>query len=132
MSRKEAALDTSVLIDLFREDPTVFERIAEVEFLWIPVPVIAEMEFGFPRLKNADPHKKRFDAMLSRKDVEIIVCDRKVAEQFSVIKRHLRKKGAMIPVNDIWIAACCATHGKTLVTRDSDFRRVPGLGIEMW
>ena len=132
MSRKEAALDTSVLIDLFREDLTVYERMAEIELLWIPVPVIAEMEFGFPKLKNADPHKKRFDAMLSRKDVGIIVCDRKVAEHFSDIKRHLRKKGTMIPVNDIWIGACCAAHGKKLVTRDTDFHRVPGLGIEMW
>lgn len=131
-NRKEAALDTCVLIDLFKEDPTVFERIAEIGFLWIPVPVIAEMEFGFPKLKNADPHKKKFDTLLSRKDVEIIVCDRQVAEHFSDIKRRLRKKGTMIPINDIWIAACCTVHGKTLVTRDADFQRVPDLTIEMW
>lgn len=129
---KEAALDTCVLIDLFKDDPTIFERIAEIGFIWIPVPVIAEMEFGFPRLKYSDSRKRKFDNLLSRKDVGMIVCDRRVAEHFSDIKRSLCKKGTMIPINDIWIAACCAAHGKTLVTRDTDFQRVPELTIEMW
>jgi len=132
MKRKEIALDTNILIDHFNGDPSIDERFLKFDILFIPIPVVAEMEYGYPNLKNPNPQKKKFDAFLERDDVKSIVCDRNVAGHFAVIKRQLREKGAMIPVNDIWIATCCIAQNITLATRDSDFRRVAGLEIELW
>ena len=132
MKRKEAVLDTSVLIDHFNADPLVDKRLVELDFLLIPIPVVAEMEYGYLRLENHDPKKKRFDAFLERDDVEIIVCDRNVAKHFAKIKRQLKDVGGMIPINDIWIAACCVVTNVPLATRDNHFQRVPDLKVEMW
>ena len=57
---KEAALDTNILIDHFNNIPSITERMEKFDFLWIPVPVIAEMEFGFPRLNKQDVKRKEF------------------------------------------------------------------------
>ena len=132
MKHKEIAVDTNILIDHFNADAAIDERLSDFDTLHIPVPVIAEMEYGYPLLKKSDPKKKAFDSFLNRKDIKLIVCDRKVAERFAVIKRDLKKKGFMIPVNDIWIAACCAASGMPLATRDSHFQRIPDIHVEMW
>ena len=36
----------------------------------------------------------------------------------------LQKKGIKIPINDVWIAACCMEVGGTLLTRDKHFESV--------
>jgi hypothetical protein len=36
----------------------------------------------------------------------------------------LTAKGAPIPINDVWIAACCMGVGGTLVARDRHFYQV--------
>ena len=36
----------------------------------------------------------------------------------------LEKRGAKIPINDVWIAACCMEVGGTLLTRDNHFKLV--------
>jgi len=132
MKRNETALDTCILIDYFNSDQLIDERFLKLDVLFIPIPVIAEMEYGYPKLANPDPKKQKFNAFLERDDVKLIVCDRKVAGYFAEIKRQLKEKGAMIPVNDIWIAACCIAQNKTLATRDADFQRITGIDIEMW
>ena len=39
----------------------------------------------------------------------------------------LRRKGQLIPTNDVWIAASALEHGAALLTRDAHFRHVEGL-----
>jgi len=34
------------------------------------------------------------------------------------------EKGKKIPINDVWIAACCMEVGGTLLTRDRHFQHV--------
>ena len=132
MKNKHIALDTNILIDHFNASPRVDELLGSFDCLHIPVPVIAEMEYGYQLLKKSDPKKKIFDEFLNRKDIKIIVCDREAAKRFAEIKRELKNKGAMIPINDIWIAACCITSGLSLATRDSHFQRIPELKAEIW
>jgi tRNA(fMet)-specific endonuclease VapC len=55
------------------------------------------------------------------------------AHHYAVIRGHLRRKGAMIGANDLFIAAHARCLGLTLVTNNVDeFRRVPHLKIENW
>ena len=39
-------------------------------------------------------------------------------------KIGLETKGSKIPINDMWIAACCMEVGGTLLTRDNHFKLV--------
>ena len=56
--------------------------------------------------------------------IEIIEVNHNVARKYGIIYLSLVKKGAKIPINDVWIAACCMETGGTLVTRDRHFRQV--------
>ena len=132
MNKKEAALDTSILIDYFKFVPEVRSRFGDFDYFWIPVPVIAEMEFGFIKVKNQKKCESQFRVFLSNKDVRVLAAGEKAARIFAGIKYELMRVGAMIPINDIWIAACCLADNKLLVSRDSHFQRVSGLHVEIW
>jgi tRNA(fMet)-specific endonuclease VapC len=54
------------------------------------------------------------------------------AEHYARLKLACRDSGVVIDENDLWIAATALALGATLVTRDKDFSRVPGLPIEDW
>ncbi len=63
---------------------------------------------------------------------DILPITSEVAEQFAEIYARLRRKGRMIPVNDIWIAAIALAHGLILVSSDEHFRLIDGLQVEDW
>jgi predicted nucleic acid-binding protein len=41
----------------------------------------------------------------------------------------LERKGTKIPINDVWIAACCMEVGGTLLTRDKHFNQVDQIDV---
>ena len=47
-----------------------------------------------------------------------------VARKDAAIYLSLQRKGAKIPINDVWIAASCMEVGGTLLTRDNHFDAV--------
>ena len=52
--------------------------------------------------------------------------DEATTEHYARIFLQLRKKGAAIPTNDLWIAALAAQHDLDLCTSDGHFRQVDG------
>jgi predicted nucleic acid-binding protein len=54
------------------------------------------------------------------------------ASHYARLKQEARSAGVAINDNDLWIAATAIVIGATLVTRDADFRRLPGLTVEDW
>ena len=52
---------------------------------------------------------------------------------YAEIRANLKKRGAMIGANDLFIAAHARARGLTLVTNNvTEFERVRGLSIENW
>jgi tRNA(fMet)-specific endonuclease VapC len=95
------------------------------EVVLLPVPVIAELRYGFLNGTKG----RRNDAILARfldqPRVEVLVCDEETASQFASLKLQLKRQGTPIPINDIWIAALVLQHRGTLHTFDADFDRLP-------
>jgi len=60
--------------------------------------------------------------------IEIIDANHNIARKYGVIYLSLVKKGAKIPINDVWIAICVMEAGGSLVTRDRHFRLVQNSG----
>ncbi len=50
--------------------------------------------------------------------------DEDVARKYAIIYASLVKQGRKIPLNDVWIAACCMQVGGVLLTRDHRFENV--------
>jgi len=69
-------------------------------------------------------NEKKLQQIISRLRIEIIDVNKNVARRYAIIYLSLVKKGAKIPINDVWIAACCMEVGGTLLTRDKHFEFV--------
>ena len=57
--------------------------------------------------------------------------DQETAERYAVILDSLRRAGAPIPTNDVWIAAGAMQWGSLLLTTDPHFRAVTQIVAEI-
>jgi tRNA(fMet)-specific endonuclease VapC len=65
--------------------------------------------------------------------VEVLDLDEDAALHYAEIRADLKKRGAMIGANDLFIAAHARALGLTLITNNTaEFERVKGLHIENW
>jgi tRNA(fMet)-specific endonuclease VapC len=65
--------------------------------------------------------------------VEVLHLDEDAAAHYAEIRADLKKRGAMIGANDLFIAAHARALGLTLVTNNTaEFERVKGLTLENW
>lgn len=119
------AIDTNAY-RLMMDGDTAAERLARTaERLLMPVPVIAELRFGFLNGTKGRENEAHLVRFLDRGRVEVLCCDEETAVRYAELKLQLKKQGTPIPLNDVWIAALVLQHHATLFTRDSDFERIP-------
>jgi predicted nucleic acid-binding protein len=123
-------LDTTVLIDLYREAraarpgrATGFLAAHRDEPVQISIVTFGEFAEGFPAERRdlcAD--------ILHR--YAVLHIDETVAWQYATVSRHLRERGERIGDNDLWIAATALAHEQPLASRNiAHLRRVPRLQL---
>jgi predicted nucleic acid-binding protein len=61
-------------------------------------------------------------------EIELIGVDESVARMWALMRVTLGRGGRKINVNDLWIAATAASRAMPVVTQDSDFDPVEGIG----
>ncbi len=119
-------LDTNVYCDYAEGLPDAVDAIATLgrDSISFPSVVIGELIFGFIKGTKQIYNEKNLRQIINRLEIEIINVDENVARKYALIYLSLLKKGNTIPINDVWIAACCMEVGGTLLTRDKHFRFV--------
>ena len=118
-------LDTNTYCDYAEGLPDVVDIMAtHSQYLFIPSIVLGELHFGFMKGSRQQFNEKKLRQIISRLKIEIIDVNADVARKYADIYRSLERKGTPIPINDVWIAACCMEAGGTLLTRDQHFEAV--------
>ena len=118
-------LDTNIYCDYAEGRHEVIDVIAtRGDEILIPAVVIGELTFGFLKGSRYDFNQKKLQQIIKKLAIEIIDVNMDVARKYAFIYRALSKKGKPIPINDVWISACCMQAGGTLLTRDGHFRFV--------
>jgi predicted nucleic acid-binding protein len=118
-------LDTNIYCDFAEGLPDVVDLIAEFgDEIYLPTVVIAELTYGFMKGTRLEQNERKLQEIISKLDIGIIDIDRNVSRKYALIYLHLVTKGRKIPINDVWIAACCMNIGGTLFTRDSHFEEI--------
>ncbi len=118
-------LDTNIYCDFAEGLPDAVDAIATYgQSLFIPSVVLGELFFGFMKGSRQQFNEKRMRQIVSRLKIEIIDVNTDVARKYATIYLSLQKRGIKIPINDVWIAACCMEIGGTLLTRDKHFEMV--------
>ena len=124
-----ALVDTNVVIALLAGDPAAVENLENKAAVFLCVPVIGELRYGALASARVEQNLARLDDL--SKAATVLSCDSDTAVCYSTVKLGLRKKGRPIPENDVWIAAIARQHGLTLVSRDSHFKEIEGLELEL-
>ena len=130
-------LDTSVCVPLINRtgktsDPAV-QRLLDYSprSVYLCSVVKAELYFGARNSSRVADNLQRVTAFCDA--FRSLPFDDAAAGQYGVIRADLRREGRMIGANDLMIAAIALSCGLTLVTRNAvEFRRVPGLRVEVW
>ncbi len=118
-------LDTNIYCDFAEGVPDAVDAIAtHGESVFIPSVVLGELFFGFMKGSRHQFNEKKLRQVVSRLKIEIIDVNTDVARKYAMIYLSLQKRGMRIPINDVWIAACCMEVGGTLLTRDKHFELV--------
>ena len=127
---KNFALDTNTVSSLLEGDRALLAVLTGVPRFALPVVVVGEYRYGLQRSR----HRKQLDAMLDGlvAESDLLVIDDETTQSYARVREALRAKGRPLPENDVWIAALCLQHERTLITRDSDFEHVDSLAHRGW
>jgi tRNA(fMet)-specific endonuclease VapC len=115
------ALDTNAYRKVMDGDEPAMKLIRRADVVCMPVPVIAELRFGFLNGTRGRQNEATLREFLDEVRVEVLECDDETATWFAQLKLQLKRQGTPIPLNDVWIAALVMQHQAELFTYDSDF-----------
>jgi predicted nucleic acid-binding protein len=118
-------LDTNIYCDFAEGMTDVVETIVEFgDEIYIPAVVIAELTYGFMKGTKPEANERKLQEVIDQLQIDIIDVNMDAARKYALIYLHLVRKGRKIPINDVWIAACCMSIGGTLLSRDSHFEEI--------
>lgn len=120
-------LDTNTYRLVMDGDKRAVLLVRTCDDILMPVPVIAELRYGFLNGKKGQQNGATLARFLDAPRVLVLACDEQTATQFAALKLQLKRQGTPIPIHDVWIAALVLQHRGTLFTRDTDFDRLPQL-----
>ena len=119
------ALDTNRITDLFRGDVELAEQLGTAEEVWIPLFALGEIKAGLQGGTQQRRNETLLNRLLAKPTVGVLLPSRETAEHYARIFVQLRRAGAHVPDNDLWIAALVLEHDLVLITRDRHFERIP-------
>ena len=118
-------LDTNVYSDYAEGQADAVDIIARrAREICFPAIVLGELYYGFGKSSRKKLNEEKIEQFINLFHVEIIAVDENVSRKYALIYEYLEKNGCKIPINDVWIAACCMADGGTLLTRDKHFNSV--------
>ena len=129
-------IDSDVLIGIERAGKEIAARIEgrENESMYLSVITASELLHGVHRATTPGIRAGRLafvEAVLAA--FPLLEIDLAVARSHAQLWSDLERRGQMIGAHDAWLAATCLAHGLTLITGNArDFRRVPGLVMDVW
>lgn len=126
MNARRALLDTSVLIADESERRLDVERVPEQTA--VSVVTLAELHAGVLAATETVTRARRLATLDAVSAVEALPITAEAARQWATLRVRLAEEGRKAKINDLWIAAVAAANGMDVVTQDSDFDEIEGVG----
>jgi tRNA(fMet)-specific endonuclease VapC len=128
-------LDTNAVSDLMNHRHGVDARAKEArqrgEVLGTSEPVVAELYFGLENSATRDENLPLLRHALG--GLKCWPLSRAASQEFGRLAALLKREGRMIGPMDILTAAIAMTLPNcVVVSKDRDFREIPGLTVENW
>ena len=116
-----------------RSNDKVLKRLQRIPVSDVCISVITKCELLFG--VEVSPRRQQDELALAAflGYVEVLDFPDTASSHYAKIRADLKKRGAMIGANDLFIAAHARSLGMTLVTNNSrEFGRIPHLVMENW
>ena len=124
-------LDTSIIVQALRQEPSVLRRLAPLSPDDIVVPAVAIAELAYGGLRSRDPTRAERLWRAFTEPYAVLPFDAVAAEAHARLRLALRAQP--IGERDLFLAASAVASGSIVVTRNvGEFERVPGLTVEAW
>lgn len=128
-------LDTGILSLFVTNDEAVCRRAEQARRagadLGVSTPVLGEIRGGYKLSTNRESRLARLAHRLRNLKVWAVTED--AATYYGVDFAHTRRTGQTVGAIDLLTASIARALGScTIITMDTDFRRLPGLLIEDW
>ena len=127
-------LDTCVISDFFKKNPSVIAHFEQVSPAQIHVSTITVMEIEYGLRLNVDREKKirpLWETLLQQ--IKVILLCHQCAIAIATIRARLKNTGLAIGPYDSLIAGTALAHHLIMVTSNSkEFNRLPEIEIEDW
>ena len=122
-------LDTSAYSHFRRGHAPAVDHVGSATWVGVPTIVLGKLEVGYRLGRRAARNLDELGRFLQHPVVELVGVDRDVARLYAEMVVGLRRRGTPVPTNDVWVAACTARVGATLVTYDRHFELVDRVGV---
>ena len=122
-------LDTNAYTGLINGDTKILEYLAQADTIYISTVMLGELYAGFYGGSKFEWNSNILQDFLEKETIKIVVVSHDTSNIFGQIKNELRQKAAIIPLNDIWIAAHAIETDSTLLTFDKHFENISNLKL---
>ena len=126
-------LDTNIVIYVIKRRPIEMLEVfnAHAGQMCISSITLAELLHGVEKSSMIQKNLRKVEDFVSR--LEVLPYENTAASHYGDIRADLEKKGIVIGVNDLHIAAHARSEGLILVSNNvHEFERVEGLRLENW
>jgi tRNA(fMet)-specific endonuclease VapC len=126
-------LDTNIVIYVIKRRPIEMLEVfnAHAGQMCISSITFAELLHGVEKSSMVTQNLRKVEDFVSR--LEVLAYENTAASHYGDIRADLEKKGTVIGVNDLHIAAHARSEGHILVSNNvREFERVEGLRLENW
>lgn len=127
-------LDTCVISDFFKKQPSALKRFKEVSPEELHISSLAVMEIEFGLRLHAEREKKirpLWEEFLNY--INILPYSKECAVASASIRADLKRRGLPVGAYDLLIGGTALAHNLVMVTSNRDeFDRMPGLTVEDW
>ena len=103
------------------------EVVRAARSIQMPLFVLAELRAGFAAGNQESTNAANLQRFLNSPRVSILLPDEQTTHHYAQLYLDLRRKGAAVPMNDLWIAALAVQHNLVLCTSDAHFDHIARL-----
>jgi tRNA(fMet)-specific endonuclease VapC len=115
------ALDTNAYVDFFRGKDPSLSAVRSAQRIYLPFVVLGELRAGFLAGGRTARNEEGLTRFLTSARVEILFADEQTTHHYARLFAQLRRQGAPIPTNDLWIASLVLQHNLILLSQDGHF-----------